>query len=54
MKKLKRWFRDWFRGYTDDDMRSLMAKMEAEHASGSIIELTAAEYRALERNCIGF
>jgi hypothetical protein len=41
--------RDWWRGYTNDDLRSLGEKMKTSRVApeGSVVELTRAEAKAL-------
>jgi len=46
MQRLRIWLRDWLRGYTDDDMRSLYAKLQQVHPPGGIIPLTNPEWAA--------
>lgn len=38
--------RDWWRGYTNDDVASAMRKTEGPHKPGAIIPFTSAEHRA--------
>lgn len=48
LTKLKTWFRDWRRGYTDADAFSMLNKISEDHAGpGQTIPLTAKEMKAL-------
>jgi hypothetical protein len=46
MKALKWLLRDWWRGYSDADLRSLYWKLDEVAPAGSIIQLTNREYAA--------
>ncbi len=39
-------FRDWWRGYSDEDVESLWRKLDANKKPGKITRLTRREYRA--------
>jgi hypothetical protein len=43
--------RDWWRGYSQEDVRSLMEKLHTPSKSGALIPLTKREHAAL---CAGF
>ena len=51
MKRIKTWLRDWWRGYSDADVMTLLAKMEKGKSMkpGSVIELTNREARAMHK-----
>ena len=38
--------RDWWRGYTNDDIASVMRKIEGPHKPGAVIHFTSAEHLA--------
>lgn len=43
---LKNLIRDWWRGFTNDDLSSVLRKTEYKGDPGEIVWLTDAEYRA--------
>jgi len=51
MRKLINWFRDLYRGYTDEDIYSAYIKItKSRPKPGSIIPLTNAEFKAFIKN----
>jgi uncharacterized protein YbjT (DUF2867 family) len=49
MRKLRIWLRDWWRGYTDDDIRTLAAKLREPRPPGGTVPLTSREWRAFKK-----
>lgn len=45
---MKRWIRDWWRGFSDADMASMLEKLASPHMRepGSMLSITHAELRA--------
>lgn len=43
-------FRDWRRGFTEEDVRSLQRKIAGDYGTGEITPLTLGEWRALIAN----
>ncbi len=53
MRSLRIWLRDWWRGYTDNDLRVLRIKLvmaQQKPKSGLIIGMTPGEYAAFKRH----
>jgi hypothetical protein len=50
--RAKAWLRDWWRGYSESDRLSVLAKMSGDKRPGAVIPVTRRELRALldERN----
>lgn len=44
MMKLLRY---WWRGWSDDDMQSILAKLDVNHVPGGMIKTTLGELNAL-------
>lgn len=47
---MKRWWRDWKRGWSDDDREMVLIKMTGTRA-GDVVYLTAREMRAHVAYC---
>lgn len=43
---MKRWWRDWKRGWSDDDLESVLRKMRGPHNPNALIRVSRAEMRA--------
>jgi hypothetical protein len=44
---MKRWFRDWWRGWSDEDLANVLTKIEVQGLNpGAIIPVTRAELEA--------
>lgn len=54
MKRIKTWLRDWWRGYSDADVMTLLAKLEKGKGMkpGSTIKLTSGEAKALHSGAV--
>jgi hypothetical protein len=46
MRWFSDWWRDWRRGYTDDDLRSMRIKLMGPYKPGSFLYCTTPELRA--------
>lgn len=46
MGRIRIRFRDWWRGYTNDDIASVMRKTEQPYGVSEVITFSAPEFRA--------